>query len=156
MNRTTKPAQWWVMPLFLLLLPLLLGAVALWALYSISLYILVWTCWLTRGRDLLFVYSDSPHWKQYIEEEILPRLQDRAVVLNWSERTNWIGKMTLSSMVFRHFSGCRKFSPIAVRFRLFGIHTTYRFWDPIKKWRKKDDRKDLDSLLARFFADLKR
>jgi hypothetical protein len=156
MKVTPKVEPWWVIPLFILLLPFVIAAIHFWALYSISLYFLVWACWLTRGRDLLVVYSDSPHWKNYIEEEILPRVRDRAIVLNWSQRRNWIGKMTLSSMVFQHFGGYREFNPIAVRFRPFWIHNTYRFWEPIKKWRKKDDRRDLDSLLTRFFADLER
>jgi hypothetical protein len=148
MSRAVKPEQWWVIPLFLLLLPFLLVVLAFWALYSISLYLLVWTCWLTRGRDLLFVYSDSPHWKQYIEEEILPRIQHRSVILNWSERRKWIQKLTLGPMVFRHFGGYREFNPIGIHFRPLWIHSTFRFWDPIRKWRKKDDKKDLDELLA--------
>jgi len=156
MKVTRKVESWWVIPLVILLLPLVVAVMLFWALYSISLYIFVWACWWTCGRDLLFVYSDSPHWKKYIEEEILPRIQDRAVVLNWSERRNWIRKMTLGSMLFRHFGGYREFNPIALRFRPFWIHHTYRFWEPIRKWRKKGDRADLDSLLTRFFADLER
>ena len=28
----------------------------------ISLYLLVWSCWCTRGRNVLLVYSESPLW----------------------------------------------------------------------------------------------
>ena len=41
-----------------------------------------------RGKDLLLVYSASPHWQPYIEAEWLPRWGDRAVVLNRSA-PNW-------------------------------------------------------------------
>jgi hypothetical protein len=154
MNPKKRVEQWWAIPLFLVLLPLIVVVLSLWALYSLSLYFLVWTCWLTRGRDLLFVYSDSPHWKGYIEEEILPRIQHRAIILNWSERRKWLHKMTLASMLFRHFGGCREFNPIGLYFRPCWIHRTYRFWEPIRKWRKKDDRADLDAILDRFCTDL--
>ncbi len=151
-KENTKP--WWVIRLILLLLPLVLVVLLLWGLYSLSLYLLVWLCWVSRGRDILFVYSDSPHWKEYIEAEILPRIQDRAVILNWSERRKWIQKMTLGPMLFRNFGGHRGFNPIGFRFRPFRFHQTYRFWDPIRKWRKKEDRRELDTLLARFYSDL--
>jgi hypothetical protein len=151
-KENTEP--WWVIPLILLLIPLVVVVLALWGLYSLSLYLLVWLCWVSRGRDILFVYSDSPHWKEYIETEILPRIKDRAVILNWSERRKWIQKMALAPMLFRHFGGYREFNPIGFRFRPFWIHQTYRFWDPIRKWRKKGDRKDLDVLLTRFYGDL--
>lgn len=29
--------------------------------------------WEPRGKDLLLVYSNSPHWKAYVEERWLPR-----------------------------------------------------------------------------------
>lgn len=155
METARKDEPWWAVPLLVLLLPFVIGILFFRGFYTIILYLLVWTCWLPRGRDLLVVYSDSPHWKNYFEEEILPHVQERAVVMNWSERRNWIERMSLGPSVFRHLGGDRDFNPIAIRFRPFRIHRTYRFKGPIGKWRKTDDRRDLDSLLFRFFADLK-
>lgn len=40
-------------------LPLALVAMVLYLLYRITLYLLVWTLWLPRGKDILFVYSDQ-------------------------------------------------------------------------------------------------
>ena len=37
------------------------------------------------GRDVLIVYTDSPHWKDYIESKWLPRWGHRAVVLDRSQ-----------------------------------------------------------------------
>lgn len=45
-----------------IILPLLLVAVTLFFLYRTTLYLLVWTLWLPRGKDVLFVCSDSPIW----------------------------------------------------------------------------------------------
>src|SRR5919112_1517073 len=45
--------------------------------------------WGAQGKDLLIVYSNSPHWQRYVEEEWLPHWRDRAVILNWSDRARW-------------------------------------------------------------------
>jgi len=155
MKRKTIFKQWWGIPLFVVLLPLVLVVMIFRCLYSIALYLLVWSCWGTRGRDVLFVYSDSPQWHEYIEAEILPRIQHRAILLNWSERRTWKNNWTLAPMLFRHFGGYREFNPIGFQFRPLFPHNTYRFHEPLKKWRKKNDRKDLDALLTRFLNDLK-
>ena len=155
MTPAKKHDSWWVIPIVILLSPFILAVVTLWALYSFALYLLVWMTWLSRGRDILFVYSDSPHWKDYIEEEILPRVKSRSIVLNWSERRNWIGRFSLATMLFRHFGGHKEFNPIAIHFRFMRIHNTYRFWEPIRRWRKKNDRQELDALLNRFYQETK-
>ena len=72
--------------LVILLSPLILVGVVLHGLSSLVFYVAIWLCWCARGRDVLLVYSDSPIWHEYIEKEIFSRLEDRAVVLNWSER----------------------------------------------------------------------
>jgi hypothetical protein len=40
------------------LLPLVLVPVALFFLYRITLYLLIWILWLPRGKDILLVYFD--------------------------------------------------------------------------------------------------
>ena len=41
--------------------------------------------------QLLFVWSESPAWKDRIQTGLLPKLGHRAVVLNWSQRAQWTG-----------------------------------------------------------------
>lgn len=48
--------------------------------------------WRPKGKDVLLVYSNSPHWQRYVEENWMPRWGHRAVVLNWSERSGWKGR----------------------------------------------------------------
>jgi hypothetical protein len=154
-NRRGRQVEpWWGIPLVVLLLPLIGLMLVLWVLYSASLYLLVWGCWLPRGRDVLFVYSDSPHWKEFAEQEVLPRIRHRAVFLNWSERKTWIRGMGLAPRVFRHFGGSRNFNPIAFHFRPLRLHRTFRFRDACRKWRRTGDRTELDDILARFYAKL--
>ena len=38
------------------------------------------------AQDTLFIYSDSPIWREYMINEVLPLVHERAIVLNWSQR----------------------------------------------------------------------
>lgn len=98
----------------------------------VVLYTLVWAWWIGRGpRRVLFVYSDSPNWKEYIEGNILPKLPANTVVLNWSHRLSW-RRSNVSVMLFRCFAGRREFNPIGLVFERFDIVERYRFWRPFR------------------------
>lgn len=113
----------------LILSPILLVAVLCYLLWGAILYLAIWMTW--RNQFVIFVYSNSPTWKEYIEREILPHLQDRVVILNWSERRYW--KNSLAVLAFRYFGGYRNFNPIAVVFRPFRFVKTYRFYEAFKE-----------------------
>jgi hypothetical protein len=119
--------------LFLVFMPLILVAIALFLLFGVFLHLAVWCCWCVSGRYVLFVYSDSPIWHDYVEEHILPRLGERAVVLNWSERSRW--KRTLAVVVFRYFGGYREYNPLAVVFRPLRIARRFRFYEPFREFK---------------------
>ena len=122
-------------PLIVAALLLWVAALLLWLVARVNLYMLVWLLWCTRGKDVLFVYSDSPIWHDHIEEHIIPRIEARSIILNWSDRRHWLHGLTLSSFVFRHFGGTREFNPLAVYFRPFRRHRTFRFWQPFQDWK---------------------
>lgn len=111
--------------------PIAIIAILLNFLWGAILYIAIWLTW--KKQFILFVYSNSPTWKEYIEREILPYLRDRAVILNWSERRNW--KNSLAVMAFRYFGGYRNFNPIAFIFRPFHFVRTYRFFEAFKAFK---------------------
>ena len=69
----------------------------------------------TQDRFVIFVYSDSPNWKSYIEENILPQIQDHAIVLNWSNRSHW-DKTSWVVQAFQHWGGQENFNPLAIVF----------------------------------------
>jgi hypothetical protein len=152
--RSTTP--WWqaalIFPLLVALLPLLLAWGALYLLWSIALHLAIWLYWCGRSRDTLFVYSDSPIWHDYIEQQILPRLGARAVVLNWSQQKSW--KSSLATQAFRHFGGHREFNPMAVVFRPFHLTRTFRFWKPFQEY-KRGRPQALENIEAEFFTSLK-
>ena len=118
-----------------LVLPLALITIALHLLYRITLYFLVWALWLPRGKDILFVYSDSPISHEYMATQVLPLVQERAVVLNWSERRGW-GRWSLDVAVFRHFGGGREFSPLVILFRPVRRARVFRFWPAFNDWKR--------------------
>jgi hypothetical protein len=41
------------------------------------------------GKDVILVYSNSPHWSEYIESHWIPRWGARLVVVNLSQRNGW-------------------------------------------------------------------
>ena len=105
-------------------------AVLVYAIFTVCLHLAIWTWWCPRGRDVLFVYSDGPIWREYIDDRIIPRLCTRAVVLNWSQRKQW--RPSLARVAFHHFGGSREFNPLAVVFRPFRRTRTFRFWQPFR------------------------
>jgi hypothetical protein len=115
-----------VLPLLVIVLPLVVIASVLQFLNEIIVYLLVWLCWLRKGKDILFVSSDSPVWKEYMNTEILSLVAERAIVLNWSERSKW-SKLSLPVRVFRKFGGRRNYNPIVVLFRPLRRARVFRF-----------------------------
>ena len=124
--------------LFVVLLPviapLLAIGIVLLLLYQGSLYLLIWLLWLPQGKDVLFVTSDSPIWRDYMMEQVFPLVGNRAVTLNWSERKCW-PRWSLARHFFRMFAGSREFNPIVVVFRPIRRAEFFRFFTPFKAWK---------------------
>ncbi len=70
------------------ILPLAIIGMVFHVLNKMVVYLLVWVWWLPNGKDVLYVSSDSPIWKEYMETEILPLVAGRAIVLSWSGRSS--------------------------------------------------------------------
>jgi hypothetical protein len=97
--------------------------------------------WQPQGKDLLLVYSNSPHWKQYVEENWLPRWRQRAVVLNWSERGTWQRERGPEVALFRAFAGDREFNPLGIVVPPEGRRAlVVRFWRPFRDYKHGRDR----------------
>ena len=120
-----------------LILPLTIVALLLFVLHRLVLYMLVWMLWVPKGKDTLFVYSDSPIWRDYMTEQVLPLVKDRAIILNWSERSTW-RHWRLTQQVFYSFGGRREFNPMVIIFRPVRRATVFRFWSAFKDWKHGD------------------
>lgn len=123
-------------PIFVpvLILLLLISAVVFAASYSL-LYLAIWCWWLPRGKNVLFVYSESPIWRDYMLAEILPLVVHRAVVLNWSERRAW-KRCSLAALAFWFFGGRKAFNPLILVFRPFSFAQKFRFWPAFREWKQ--------------------
>ncbi len=84
---------------------------------------------------LVVVYSDSPIWRDYMETQVVPLVQERAILLNWSERNMW-PRWSLSVHVFHHFGEGREFNPLVIVFRPFHRARAFRLWLPFKDWKR--------------------
>lgn len=135
--------------LLLVLSPIVVIAVLLYLVWGATLYLAIW--FTHQKLFIIFVYSDSPIWKDYVEKEILPQIQNRAVILNWSERSKW--KSSLAVLGFRYFGGYRNFNPIALVFRPFHIVKTYRFFEAFKEF-KHGKPKRVEALTKGLLIDL--
>jgi hypothetical protein len=97
--------------------------------------------WQAKGRDLLLVYSNSPNWQRYVEETWLPRWGQRAVVLNWSERSQWRRPLPAEVALFRAFAGAREFNPIGIVVPATGRHVhIVRFRHAFRDYKHGKDR----------------
>ncbi len=135
-----------------LLIPLVLFALTTYVVHGTALYALVWLCWCARGKYVLLVYSDSPIWHDYVEENIIPRLPCSTIILNWSQRRTWRW-YSLAVMVVRYFGGTREFNPMVLVFRPFRWARTFRFWQAFKDHEHGNER-TLDSVERDMFAYL--
>jgi hypothetical protein len=133
----TNRAPWWVWVLLPILVPVVLALAAigslLWFLAAVALQIAVWVVWCVRGRYVLVVYSNSPIWQQYFEQQILPAIGARGVVLNWSDRKRW--RYSLAVAAFQLFAGSREFNPLALVFQPFAWVRQFRFYRPFQAFK---------------------
>jgi hypothetical protein len=128
---------WWVWVLLPILVPVGLALAAigslLWFIAAVVLQIVAWVAWCLRGRYVLVVYSNSPIWQQYFEQQILPAIGQRGVVLNWSDRKRW--RYSLAVAAFRLFAGSREFNPLALVFQPFAWVRQFRFYGPLQAFK---------------------
>ena len=136
------------------MLPLAVLALAAYGVAALLLHLALWLVWVPFGRRVLFVYSDSPLWQEYVEHNILPRLPSGSVVLNWSKRRHW-SRWTLAYWTFRFFGGRREFNPIAVVVRPLRWSRVFRFWRAFRDF-KHGRREPLTRLEREFLESARR
>jgi hypothetical protein len=117
-----------------LIIPLAAIGIVLFLANRLILNALVRLWWLPRRKDVLLVYSDSPIWNEYMTSQILPFVQSRAEILNWSERNRW-RRWSLAVRVFHSYSGSRNFNPMVILFSPMGKARLYRFLPVFKEWK---------------------
>ena len=87
------------------------------------------------GKYILFVYSESPNWQEYIEENIIPCIKTKAVLLNWSKRSEWKKRKPLEAKALLHWGGDSEFNPMAIIFVSGWKVQTIRFYQAFKDFK---------------------
>jgi hypothetical protein len=138
--------------LVVVLVPALLPVLAITALAFVistcGIHFAVWSLWCSRGRDVLLVYSDSPHWGEFFATEIAPRLERRAVLLNRSAPRR--SQARLARWAYGHWGGSREHCPLALVFRPLWRTRVFRFYQPFLEW-KQGKLAALERTLTAFF-----
>lgn len=126
-------------PVVVVALMVALVALPFYGLYRLVLRCLVEVLWCARGRRILLIYSRSPVWQHYIESHWLPRLGDRAVILNWSDRAAWWRTAPFAALVFGHWAPYEDFNPMALVFRGFPRTRRIGFFYAFRDWKHGKD-----------------
>lgn len=98
--------------------------------------------WFSQGKYVFFLYSNSRKWKEYFEKELIPKIQDKAVIWNWSTRYEhgWNDEL-LDAKALRFFRPTGHFYPMAIIFLRSGDVKVFQFYTPYVSMLKsgKDD-----------------
>ena len=141
-------------PLLLVVLVLLVLALPFLLAYRFLLRLVFEVLVAAKGRRILFFYSRSPVWQDYVERNWLPRLADHAMVLNWSDRASWKGRWSFAVWVFRHWAPRDNFNPMAIVFPPFrpakrvGCYYAFRDWKHGNQQALQDAEKQLFTYLS--------
>ncbi len=115
-------------------LPLVILGIVLSAAHRAVVFSLLWLRVVLTGKDILFVSSDSRIWRDYMSDEILPLVRERAIILNWSERRTWTF-FSLAAHAFHVYGGVRDFNPMVVIIRPFRRAAIFRFLPAFKDYK---------------------
>jgi hypothetical protein len=99
--------------------------------YQWTLRFLFWLKWHHYNKFIVFVYSDNPHWKEYIESKLLPHIAPHSVTLNRSQPAQWRYRQ-LETLIWTHWGGSVEYSPVAIVFPPHDPPCVFRFWTPFK------------------------
>ncbi len=88
------------------------------------------------GKDLLIVYTNSPHWKDHIESNWVARWPHRTVTLNRSHP--WSRKQPEAAL-WLAVRGIREHTPLAVVIPRRGKPRVIRFYTAFQEAKHGDD-----------------
>jgi hypothetical protein len=120
--------------------PLWVPMLLLFGAYRLLLNLLVWTLWVPRGKDVLYMSSDSPIWHDTMEQTVWPLVAERAVRINYSERNAWPA-LSLASRVARQYVGEKECNPLVIVFRPLRTRRIFRFFKAFRAYKAGDPRK---------------
>ena len=108
--------------------------------------------WFSKGRHIFFLYSDSKKWKEYFEQKLVPKIQDKAVIWNWSTRQKdgW-NENLIEAQIMSLFRPMGFFYPMAIVFLPSGDVKTFQFYTPYVN-KIKSGKDDYNKMEKEFLA----
>jgi len=91
--------------------------------------------YVSVGKFVLFIYSNSPNWQTYIEENILSKIEKYSIVLNWSQRKTWRDICAVGVEAHRIWGGDNEHNPIAIVFLPQNQVRVIRFWKAFRDFK---------------------
>ncbi len=107
---------------------------AFFSLHLLVLCTLVRIFWLPKGKNLLILTSESPIWSGYFQHNVIEKYEDKAHILNWSERKAW-KKFSILVWLFNSFLGTQEHTPSVILFSPWYQPKIFRFWRPFKEFK---------------------
>lgn len=108
--------------------------------------------WFPRGKHVFFLYSDSKKWKDHFEQDLAPKIRDKAVIWNWSTRQKdgWHEDL-IEAKILSLFRPRGHFYPMAIVFLASGEVRTFQF-SPASINKRTSDKQDDDNMEKEFLA----
>lgn len=96
--------------------------------------------WFPIGKHSFFLYSNSKKWRKYFEQNLIPKIQNKAIICNWSTRheRGWKNN-PLEARVLRFFCPNGYSCPVAIVFLPSGAIKTFEFYTPYIKMLKSQN-----------------
>lgn len=152
----TKLFVFVVVPLIILVvIPLTILILPVWLLEGAFLRLWFWYRWKVHGQNIILTTSNSPKWKDYMTEFVIPHAADNAMVLNWSERKSWRQIARLPAWARERWvgRGQKGHCPSIVFMKSILNIETISLYEPFRLYNR-GDATDLENVLNKFFADL--
>ncbi len=104
------------------------------------------------GKDVLVVYTDSPHWKEYIETQWLPRWGDRAIAFDRSQPWR---EDQVEARLWRAVAGTAEHTPVVIVVPPRGKVQIVRFWLAFRDFKYGKDKRlrDAEARLATILGE---
>ncbi len=111
--------------------------------------------WFPKDKYAFFIYSNSKKWKSYFEQELIPKIQSKAIIWNWSTRLQygWNNGL-LEAKALKTFQTSRYYYPIAIVFLYSGKVKIFDFYTPYVKMLKSQNENQDYKNLEKDFLDL--
>lgn len=109
----------WLSPLVLIGLFVYLGYLIYKAVWKKKILLRIRDEWFPKGKYVFFLYSSSKKWQNYFEQDFIPKIQNKAIIWNWSTRRErgWKDDL-LEARILKFFRPLGCFYPIAIVFCL--------------------------------------